>query len=187
MSLSRKGIPPPDGRSAEMEFHRNQGRVTNHELKPKDSSSVKWQRTTQGWSARMIAPPRTQSGASLMMMQITELNGGDYVTAANWDGTNQTGTFKVAKIPKLRTSLASRNTYGVTLNYTYTDDNHRVANDGTHTENEVMIDEYQVGDVIFVEAVKPHTGVEDPDNPGKFITLLEVEPNRNWALPTVAT
>jgi hypothetical protein len=73
---------------------------------------------------------------------ITGLSNADYVTAALWDGVNQSSaTFTIAKPTQLRTSLSSELIDSVTVTYTaYTADNTRTATDNDSPPNS----EYEV-------------------------------------------
>ena len=46
---SRPGIPSPSGNDADAEYQRSQFRRAGSELRPKNSTNVKWQQTTHGF------------------------------------------------------------------------------------------------------------------------------------------
>ena len=56
MMRSRPGIPSPAGNDADADYQRNQHRRSGSELRPKNSTNVKWQQTTQGYVARVEIP-----------------------------------------------------------------------------------------------------------------------------------
>lgn len=73
---------------------------------------------------------------------------GDYLVCNPFNGV-ETGleSIKVAKPPLLRTSLASRDE----LTFSYSDNQTRVADDGSNTETQVVVPSYVVGDVIYAK------------------------------------
>jgi hypothetical protein len=86
-------------------------------------------------------------GGESKRMTVLAVNG-DWLLCS--DGVSQ---YSVAKWPENRTSLASETIDGVTLTYTYTNSNTRVASDGTYSQTEVIYRRYVVGQVLF--ALKP--------------------------------
>jgi hypothetical protein len=153
--------------------------------------------------------PPGGNGTTLKLYAVTQLygvatdgteDGIDYIGATPWDvnanggdgGTSGAQIF-IAKCMDGR-QPALELIDGATIQYTYVDDNHRVATPQlTGVENHVMHRRYIAYDeadpdpnvangqvLIFVERSQNGTGVLDPS--GQQIRYLEIQPNREWAL-----
>ena len=124
-------------------------------------------------------------GGGVMMCKITSIHS-DYLGVKKWNGTAVSGEeFWVAKAIEFRQSITTASVDGVTLTYTYIDDNHRNSTDGTTIELEVIYPRYQSGfltsgSIEGVIWVKPADGtlVTVSGTPVKY---LEDKPARVWA------
>ncbi len=123
--------------------------------------------------------------------QITKLNNEDWFTAVPLSvsgSTTITGSLtRIAKSPRLRTSISAEVIDGVVISYSnYTTDNNRTANDGTNTETQVVFPRYVavtgsvVGpvdtSVIYATQVS-YTGITVS---GSALTWIEFSPARLW-------
>jgi hypothetical protein len=137
-----------------------------------------------GWTAvfpALAAPGGTGSGTTTTF-QITSVFGGDYVVAQTWDGTTLGGVdFYIAKPIHFRTSFASEVVDGVTINYTYSDDNHVHASDGTHSVDALCCPRYVVA--AEIQASLCNNGTPVLDGSGNVVKWIDLTP-REWISPT---
>lgn len=120
------------------------------------------------WNSLVLAsqpgPSRQQvaagfGGISLLRVSIVAVSG-DYVTVSLLGGadgnTVQAGQFFAARMPLLRNSVSTRNG----ISYTYTGTDARTADNGSETEDQVLVPGLVVGDTAFVVGpVRNGTGV----------------------------
>ncbi len=133
---------------------------------------------SDGTAILLDPSPGGKAGGSTMY-KITALNGAsggaDFFTARVWDGTTLgSADVLIAKFWHQRKSVASEVIDGVTVTYNHIDDNNRLANDGTNSENDVVYPRYVVGGIIWAEEPKNGTLLT-----GK--TWMEIRPPRVWA------
>jgi hypothetical protein len=129
------------------------------------------------------ARPPTQvnpvAGVSIpVFQQFTIASIGEDVLICNpFDGTasDETSEIIIAKPPELRASREEWND----ITYTYTNSQTRTADDGSETEDQVIVPEYVVGDVIYaVKNIVGGTGVVVTD-PVEWLDLNVA--GRAWA------
>jgi hypothetical protein len=121
------------------------------------------------------------AGAAVTMMKVQTVPAGkkDYFLARTWDGTTLGEVdIPVAKRPEFRPSLESEVIGGLTINYAWTDDNNRVADDGINDQNEQIYRPFVAGEVLFAVQVTNNTGVIDADDaPVSWVDIS----SRVWA------
>ncbi len=123
--------------------------------------------------------PKAGEAAVVSIQQFKiESIAGDYLVCNPWNGIEATASqFLIAKPPELRRSRVSWNG----LTFTYVDDQSRVADDGSETEDQVVVPLYVVGDVIYgLKGITGGTGVELED--GSAVDWLDQNvAGRAWA------
>lgn len=123
------------------------------------------------------------SGIEVQQMKVAAI-GDDYITCVTFNGT-ETGEeeITVAKPYELRRTPFDGESYNG-IEYTYSDDVTREADDGSTTETQVIVPEYVVGDVIM--AMRNITGgtglvITMPDGTEEEIEWIEMNSARAWA------
>lgn len=136
-----------------------------------------------------VAPPRQKASDSKLSAgapvryQIAEIHG-DYLMCRRLSGNVAAGELiAIAKSPKLRRTPFDGETEN-DIEYTYTTDIKRTADDGSGTEEQVVVPAYYAGDEIL--AVNIDTGITDADGEegvtGTLITWLDLNiDGRAWA------
>lgn len=120
----------------------------------------------------------------------------DYLVCRTWNGTSEGGSdVNVAKQYKLRTSISSENIFGTSHTYTYSNyasvtnvdgsggsgSGNRVRHDddGSTTEDQMVIPIWNLNDIIFAAAAT--TGVTVG---GNDVGLIQQSDSRQWAYLT---
>ena len=100
---------------------------------------------------RVGAVQTEQAGRIVRLMQMKVVSvGGDTITCSFYDGEfTSSAEISVARPYLLRNSLASRNGIG----YTYTGTDARTADDGSDTEDQVVVPAYVAGDIIYAMSI----------------------------------
>lgn len=105
--------------------------------------------------------------------------GAQFFYAKAYDGTSVSGSdVLIAKYLHQRNNMISEVIDGVTLTYQHLDDNNRIANDGTNSENDVVFPRYKIGDEIWADQPTRGTGVRYANSD---LTWMEAKPARVWA------
>lgn len=199
--------PMPTGSGREAVFQQSTKKRLD-QLKFLSSPTVTANRTTKG--TYFTARGGGGSGATAKIYAITQLYGVasaiglpgiDYIGVTPWDpaandgdgGTTGSQIIIAKSIDGRQPGFETID--GTIIQYTYTDDNHRVATpESTSVENQVMHKRYIVwpneppGDsqvdnnqiLVYVQKIIGGTGVVDKD--GNQLQYTEVNPNREWAL-----
>lgn len=129
-----------------------------------------------------VKPPAQvfqQAGSgTLQQMIITDITThDDALVCHTWDGTNEgTEDMIVAKPARLRNEASWNG-----LTFTYTTPQEREADDGSDTEDQVVVPAYVIDDIIYVAAVD-FTDVTDGGSPAVPLILLDINADaRAWA------
>ena len=110
----------------------------------------------------IIPPQQLKPGGSGLFVRRFRIvsEDGDYLTCNEWDGETQGSVeFIVAKNYLCRRTPfdgSSRTVRGEEISYTYSSDTEREADDGTNTEDQLVVPAYTADDEIF--AMKPIAG-----------------------------
>ncbi len=146
---------------------------------------AKWQQFTDANGHKQYvaatAPVSGNGGGSVQMLKITSVTTADFFTCRTWDGTTLGSTdVYVAKQPNQRPSLLTQDVDLITITYTWTDSNRRIASDTVNTQSEMCYPRYRVDDIIFA-ATSDHTGVNTGGGLGGItVTMIDLTP-RVWA------
>ena len=122
------------------------------------------------------------TGIEVQQMKVAAISG-DYITCHTFNGT-ETGEdeITVAKPYELRRTPFDGESYNE-IEYTYSDDVTREADNGSATETQVIVPPYVVGDVIY--AMRNITGgtglaVVMPDGTEEEVEWVEMNSARAW-------
>lgn len=136
-----------------------------------------------GWQAKIDLANGNNplaGGGTSTTYQITAIYDADFFTVQTLasDGVTLGGVnILVAKKRDFRTSLTTEVVDGVTINHTFSDDNHRTSDDGSNSQNEVCWPRFVVGAEIQAAICSNGTPVLDIDE--NVINLID-QTNRVW-------
>ena len=171
---TQNGVTGNDGLA---EFAQHQQKRLD-ELQFFDSTTVKVEQTTRGVRLHVRASPSESAYAGPILCKIVGLGGGNVIQVQKWSGAGYSGdAFWACKSFDGRQNDTYH--YGsVTFSFVYSGDNNRVSTNGTDatTENQELVQLYQIGDSVYVQAVEA-TGVTMS---GIEILFIETSPSRKW-------
>jgi len=117
---------------------------------------------------RVVKPPSQTDGARgvgrVKRFEITEISGDYLVCIPKGSGQESGETVYIARPYLLQRSRASHNE----VDFTYTDDQTRTADDGVDTETQVVVPAYVVGDEIDACRVIGGAGVTTTEDDGEL-------------------
>lgn len=128
----------------------------------------------------VLAPGRgggsTTTSGDVVFAKLTAIGHDRYftaqkITASDWDTDGV--DISVEKQWKQWKGISSETIDGVVISYTWVDENNRTADDGTNSESQVLIPQYNVGDLIFIAKVSNSASIID----GTYVDLTP----RQWA------
>lgn len=93
------------------------------------------------------------------------------ITNSSWDTDGV--DINVEKQWKQWKGITSETIDGVVISYTWVDENNRTADDGTNSESQVLVPQYNVGDLIFIGKVSNSASIIE----GTYVDLTP----RQWA------